>query len=61
VNLADVPRFKEFTAGIAERWDEQPVPMTATVVGSHRCSVERVANPASRGELTIPRFDGHLH
>jgi hypothetical protein len=36
VSLADVPAFKEFTAGIAERCDEQPVAMGATVVGAHR-------------------------
>ena len=36
VSLADVPAFKQFTAGIADRCDEQPVAMGATVVGAHR-------------------------
>ena len=36
VSLADVPAFKQFTAGIADRCDEQPVAMSATVVGAHR-------------------------
>jgi len=36
VSLADVPAFKEFTAGIAERCDEQPVALGATVIGAHR-------------------------
>jgi hypothetical protein len=35
VSLADVPAFQAFTADIAERCDEQPVAMGATVVGSH--------------------------
>ena len=35
VSLADVPAFQAFTAGIAERCDEQPVAMGGTVVGSH--------------------------
>jgi hypothetical protein len=36
VSLTDVPAFREFTAGIADRCDEQPIAMGATVVGSHR-------------------------
>jgi hypothetical protein len=36
VSLADVPAFQEFTAGIADRCEEQPVAMRATVVGAHR-------------------------
>lgn len=36
VSLSDVPAFQAFTAGIAERCDEQPVAMRATVVGAHR-------------------------
>jgi hypothetical protein len=36
VSLNDVPAFRDFTAGIAERCDEQPVAVGATVVGSHR-------------------------
>ena len=35
VSLADVPAFQRFTAEIAERCEEQPVAMGATVVGSH--------------------------
>jgi hypothetical protein len=35
VSLADVPAFQAFTADIADRCDEQPVAMGATVVGSH--------------------------
>ena len=35
-SLADVPAFKQFTAGIADRCEEQPVAMGATVVGAHR-------------------------
>jgi hypothetical protein len=38
VSLADVPAFQAFTAGIADRCDEQPVAMWATVIGSHRMS-----------------------
>jgi len=34
--LNDVPAFKEFVAGIAQRCDEQPVAQPATVVGAHR-------------------------
>jgi hypothetical protein len=34
-SLADVPAFQAFTAGIADRCDEQPVASRATVVGSH--------------------------
>jgi hypothetical protein len=36
VSLADVPAFREFQAGIADRCDEQPVAAGATVVGAHR-------------------------
>src|SRR3954471_15488557 len=36
VSLGDVPAFQEFTADIAERCDEPPVAMGATVVGAHR-------------------------
>ena len=36
VSLADVPAFKPFTAGIADRCEEQPVALGATVVGAHR-------------------------
>ena len=36
VALTDVPAFKEFVAGIAERCDEQPVAQQAAVVGAHR-------------------------
>jgi hypothetical protein len=36
VSLTDVPSFQEFVAGIADRCDEQPVAMGATVVGAHR-------------------------
>jgi hypothetical protein len=36
VSLADVPAFQKFTAGIAERCEEQPVAMGANVVGAHR-------------------------
>jgi hypothetical protein len=36
VALTDLPAFKEFVAGIAERCDEQPVTQQATVVGAHR-------------------------
>jgi len=36
VSLGDVPAFQEFTAGIADRCDEQPGAMGATVVGAHR-------------------------
>jgi hypothetical protein len=35
VALTDVPAFKEFVAGIAQRCDEQPVAQQATVVGAH--------------------------
>ena len=35
-SLADVPAFKAFTAGIADRCEEQPVATGATVVGAHR-------------------------
>jgi hypothetical protein len=36
VSLADVPAFQKFQAGIADRCEEQPVAMGATVVGAHR-------------------------
>ena len=36
VSLTDVPAFQEFLAGITERCEEQPVAMSATVVGAHR-------------------------
>ena len=36
VSLADVPAFREFQAGIADRCAEQPVATAATVVGAHR-------------------------
>lgn len=36
VSLADLPAFAEFQAGIAERCDQQPVAVAATVVGAHR-------------------------
>ena len=36
VSLNDVPAFQAFTADIADRCDEQPVPSGATVVGAHR-------------------------
>src|SRR5579885_1970949 len=36
VSLADLPAFQRFQAGIAERCEEQPVAMGATVVGAHR-------------------------
>jgi hypothetical protein len=36
VSLADLTAFREFQAGIADRCEEQPVAMGATVVGSHR-------------------------
>jgi hypothetical protein len=36
VSLAEVPAFRAFTADIADRCDEPPVAMAATVVGAHR-------------------------
>jgi hypothetical protein len=36
VSLADVPAFQAFLSGIADRCEEQPVAMGATVVGAHR-------------------------
>jgi hypothetical protein len=36
VALTDIPAFKEFVAGIAERCAIQPVATTATVVGAYR-------------------------
>lgn len=36
VSLNDVPAFQAFVAGIADRCDEQPVAMGATIVGAHR-------------------------
>jgi len=34
-SLADVPAFRAFTAGMAERCDEQPVASGARIVASH--------------------------
>ena len=36
VSLAELPAFQAFTAGIADRCEEQPVARVATVVGAHR-------------------------
>jgi len=36
VSLAAVPAFQAFQAGIAERCEEQPVAIGATLVGAHR-------------------------
>jgi hypothetical protein len=36
VSLADVPAFQRFVADIAERCEEQPLAVPATVVGAHR-------------------------
>jgi hypothetical protein len=36
VSLADVPAFRKFQAGIADRCEEQPVARQATLVGAHR-------------------------
>ncbi len=36
VSLAAVPAFQAFQAGIAERCEEQPVAVGATLVGAHR-------------------------
>src|SRR5262245_54047662 len=36
VSLADVPAFQAFVANIADRCEEQPIAMGATVVGAHR-------------------------
>lgn len=36
VNLADLPAFQRFQEGIADRCEEQPLAMGATVVGAHR-------------------------
>jgi hypothetical protein len=36
VSLTDVPAFRAFVADIADRCDEPPVALGATVVGSHR-------------------------
>ena len=33
--LADVPAFREFTAGIADRCDERPIAAGASIVASH--------------------------
>jgi len=38
-SLADVPAFRAFTAGIADRCDEQPVAMGATIIGSHGTAI----------------------
>jgi hypothetical protein len=35
-SLADVPAFRAFQAGIADRCEEQPVARQATLVGAHR-------------------------
>jgi hypothetical protein len=35
-SLQDVPAFRSFVAGIADRCDVQPVAMGATVVGGYR-------------------------
>ena len=36
VSLAAVPAFQAFQAGITERCEEQPIAVTATLVGAHR-------------------------
>jgi hypothetical protein len=36
VSLADVPAFRDFQAGIADRCEERPVAQGAIVVGAHR-------------------------
>ena len=36
VSLADVPAFQAFVAGIADRCDEPPIALGATIVGAHR-------------------------
>ena len=36
VSLADLPSFRAFQDGIADRCEEQPVAVGATIVGSHR-------------------------
>jgi hypothetical protein len=36
VSLADVPAFRDFQAGIADRCEERPVAHGAIVVGAHR-------------------------
>jgi hypothetical protein len=36
ISLTDVPPFQAFVAGIADRCDEPPAAMGATVVGNHR-------------------------
>jgi hypothetical protein len=36
VSLADVPAFRQFQKGIADRCEEQPVATGAKVVGAHR-------------------------
>jgi hypothetical protein len=43
VSLADVPAFQAFTTSIADRCEEQPVAMGATVVGAHRMIVGKSA------------------
>ncbi|HEY2813380.1 MAG TPA: hypothetical protein VGJ03_07950 [Acidimicrobiales bacterium] len=35
VSLGEVPAFQRFVAGVADRCDEPPVAMSATVVGTH--------------------------
>ena len=37
-NLTEVPAFQRFVADIADRCDEPPVAVRATVVGAHRRS-----------------------
>ena len=51
-SLADVPAFREFTAGIADRCDEQPIAAGASVVGSHGLTfgTEELAGPAPHDE-----------
>jgi len=36
VSLSDVPAFRAFQTDIADRCEQQPVAMGATVVGAHR-------------------------
>lgn len=36
ISLSDVPAFQAFLAAIADRCDEKPVAMSATIVGAHR-------------------------
>jgi hypothetical protein len=39
VSLTELPAFRAFQAGIADRCEEQPVAQGATVVGAHRLVV----------------------